>query len=297
MSKSHFSTLTRAAKTCVAFVVAAATWAAITPTCQAQVRPPNDNIANAQPLVGVSGTVYGTNINATAEANEPAPFPGSPAGSSIWYVWTAPISTTIDFKTRGSTTVNGSPLPTTLAVYQLKAGKNVTYNNLLLVAQNENDPSGGPQGANSRVDFQVTLGTLYLIQVDGASANGSPNAQGLITLTWAPSLIAGTFQFTTSVFPLGAADDGFIVQPAGNLAPSVHNPQLANNGRITITRVGGYTGRCEMQLVVTNSFYTNLTINNVMGTNIFTTIFVGGIPTGFTNSSLSHRSQTIGHRE
>ena len=216
MSKSHLSILTRAARTCAAFVVAAAMWAATTPDCQAQVRPPNDNIANAQPLVGVSGTVYGTNVNATPQPNEIAPVPGSPAGASIWYSWTAPISTTIDFKTRGSTTTNGSPLPTTLAVYRLRAGNNVAFNNLVQVAANQNDPTGGAQGANSRVDFQTTLGTLYFIQVDGAVIGGATNAQGLVTLTWGPSLVAGTFQFTTSVFPLGAYDDGFIVQPAGN---------------------------------------------------------------------------------
>jgi uncharacterized repeat protein (TIGR01451 family)/uncharacterized delta-60 repeat protein len=261
-------------------------WAAITPVCQAQVRPSNNNIANAQPLVGVSGTVYGTNINATAEAGEPAPFPGSPAGSSIWYIWTAPISTTVDFKTRGSTTVNGSPLATALAVYRVPAGRPVNFNNLILVAQNENDPSPGYQSANSRVDFQATLGTLYLIQVDGASASGNSNAQGLVTLTWAPSLVAGTFQFTSSVFQLGAADDEIIIEQNSQLNPSLHNAFGANNGRITITRTGGSVGRCEVQLVVTNSYYTNFTINNTSGTNTFTTNFVNGIPTGFTNITL-----------
>ncbi len=276
MSTSQLSRLARAARFCAAFAAAAALWAAIAPECQAQVPPPNDGISQAQALVGVSGTVYGTNLFATAQTNEPAPFSGSPAGASIWYLWTAPISTTIDFKTRGSTTTNGLPLPTAMAVYRLKVGTNVAFNNLVLVAQNENDPSGGP---TSRVDFAATLGTLYLIQVDGASSGGAANAQGYISLTWSPSLVAGTFQFTTSIFPLGAADDGFIIQPAGTLAPSVHNAQGGPNGRITITRTGGYTGRCEMQLVVTNSFYTNLTITNITGTNIFMTNYVGGVPT------------------
>ena len=36
--------------------------------------PPNDNLANAQAIVGSTGVVYGDNINSTAETNEPAPY-------------------------------------------------------------------------------------------------------------------------------------------------------------------------------------------------------------------------------
>ncbi len=154
--------------------------------------------------------------------------------------------------------------------------------NLTLVAQNENDPSGF--SIDSRVDFTATLGTLYIIQVDGASSSTGTNAQGFVTLTWGPSLVAGTFQFTTSLFTMGAADDGFLVQPAGDLSPSVHNAQGANNGRITVTRTGGYTGRCEVQLVVTNTFYTNFFLTNVTGTNIYITNFnAAGVATSFPN--------------
>jgi hypothetical protein len=61
----------------------------------AQPAPPNDNLLNAQVILGVSGSVEDTNINATVQAGEPPPFPGVPAQSTIWFVWTAPISTTI----------------------------------------------------------------------------------------------------------------------------------------------------------------------------------------------------------
>jgi hypothetical protein len=86
---------------------------------KAQPAPPNDYLTNAQVILGVSGSVQGTNINATVETGEPAPTTNGPAQSTIWYVWTAPISTAIDFNTRNSTDPDGLPLDTTLGVYQL----------------------------------------------------------------------------------------------------------------------------------------------------------------------------------
>ncbi|MGA2749443.1 MAG: Calx-beta domain-containing protein [Verrucomicrobiota bacterium] len=259
----------------------AAFGAAAALVCQAQNPPPNDNLANAQGIVGVSGSVSGTNLYATAQTGEPAPYPGDPAQSTIWYAWTAPITTTIDFNTRGSTDPYGFDLDTVLAVYRLKSGTNVAFTNLTVVAQNDDDFSGG---VSSRVDFAATLGSFYLIQVDSKTNSGG-NAQGYITLNWGPSLLGGTFGFTTSIFPMGQFDDGFIVQPPNDLGPSVHNPQDANNARITITRTGGFNGRCEMLLIVTNSYYTNRYITNFTGTNIYITNYdaTGTIVQSYTN--------------
>ena len=90
---------------------------------QAQAPPPNDNLTNAQIIAGTSGIVYGDNLNATIETNvvygavttnEPTPYGG---GASIWYLWTAPITTTMDFSTRYSTEVSGDELGTAMAVY------------------------------------------------------------------------------------------------------------------------------------------------------------------------------------
>src|SRR5208282_5513891 len=54
--------------------------------------PPNDDLASAQAIDGFSGVVYGDNLNATAQTNEPPPYI-NPAQASIWYLWTAPITT------------------------------------------------------------------------------------------------------------------------------------------------------------------------------------------------------------
>ena len=56
---------------------------AVTPS--ASLAPANDNFANAQVITGSSGTVAGTNVNATTEAGEP----GS-GGASVWYAYTVP---------------------------------------------------------------------------------------------------------------------------------------------------------------------------------------------------------------
>jgi uncharacterized repeat protein (TIGR01451 family)/uncharacterized delta-60 repeat protein len=281
MFMSPLSRLKRAARPCAALGAIAALWAGI---AQAQVPPPNDNIANAQGIIGVSGSVTGTNLSATAQTNEPAPVAGNPAQASIWYEWTAPITTTIDFNTRGSTLPGGFDLDTVLAVYTLKSGTNVSVTNLTVVAQNDDDFSGG---VVSRVDFAAALGKTYLIQVDGSpkSTGTSSNATGVVVLNWGPSLVGGTFQFTTSLFPMGAYDDAFAVVPPNDLGPSLHNAVGTNNARITITRTGGYTGRCEMQVVVTNGFYDNILLTDFTGTNIFITNYdaTGTVVLSYTN--------------
>ena len=94
------------------------------------------HLTNAQALVGSTGIgqrrqficataeVY-TNLNGIV-TNEPAPFPGNPAQASIWYVWTAPYTTMMDFKTRGSSYISGpnagGQLDTVMAVYKLNSG-------------------------------------------------------------------------------------------------------------------------------------------------------------------------------
>ena len=116
---------------------------------RAQIPPPNDNLTNAQGLVGLSGSVQGNNLNATVQTGEPAPVVGVPAQSTIWYTWTAPITVVMDFNTRGSTDPDGLPLETTLAVYESFASP-PTPARLIKIVGNQDDPSGG---VTSRVDF------------------------------------------------------------------------------------------------------------------------------------------------
>ena len=78
---------------------------------QADLTPPvNDNFANAAVITGLSGSLNTRNVNATAEAGEPA-HAGIAAARSIWYKWRAPEDGLFSF------TTTGSSFDTTLAVY------------------------------------------------------------------------------------------------------------------------------------------------------------------------------------
>lgn len=260
---------------------------------QAQVPPPNDSITNAQALVGVSGTVTATNLYATADPSELGvwPFTNQPPQSTIWFVWTAPITTTIDFNTRGSTDPFANPMQTVMAVYTLK-GTNVAYSNLVEVAANEIDPSEtnantGTGIPASRVDFQAKLKTTYYIQVDGANYQGT-NEQGYIVLNWGPSLVGGTFGFSTTLYNVGSLDDTI---PYGNVTPrlglnydgntvnpSLHNPAGQANVRVTVTRSAPAVGRCEVNFALTNSYYVNLYYTNYFWTNIVLDTYASNAP-------------------
>src|SRR2546423_1040147 len=128
--------------------------------------PNNDNFAAAQAISGTSGSVTGTNVEATKEAGEPNHAnAGNAGGKSVWYSWTAPAS--------GPATINtaGSNFDTLLGVYR---GTSVSA--LTLVGSN--DDYAGP-GGPSQVGFSATSGTTYMVAVDGFSG-----ASGNLSLSW-----------------------------------------------------------------------------------------------------------------
>ncbi|HYF48691.1 MAG TPA: hypothetical protein VEJ63_04765 [Planctomycetota bacterium] len=124
--------------------------------------PPNDAFASAIGLNGVDMTTTGTNTNATVETGEPATIGGQPAGASVWWTFTAPVSAPLTI------TTTGSNFDTVLGVY---SGTEV--NALTSVAENDDD--GVLQ--TSRVLFPATAGTLYRILVGGVAGDA-----GSITL-------------------------------------------------------------------------------------------------------------------
>src|SRR5437763_12486217 len=62
--------------------------------------PDNDAFASAHAISGPSGSVTGSNVDATAEPGEPDH--GNTGGASVWYAWTAPSSGAVTFTTAGS---------------------------------------------------------------------------------------------------------------------------------------------------------------------------------------------------
>jgi HYR domain-containing protein len=75
-------------------------WYATEPLPPPPVGPANDGFFGAEPVSGVEGTVSGTNVNASADWNEPyTPVRG---GASVWYTWTAPRSGSVTFAATSS---------------------------------------------------------------------------------------------------------------------------------------------------------------------------------------------------
>jgi hypothetical protein len=137
-------------------------------TPSASLAPANDNFANAQVITGGTGTVTGTNVNATTEAGEPGP-----GGASVWYALTLPQGGILQIDTCGS---SFSPA---VAAYT-----GSTVNALTRLASGTVGVFCGATGtfvAGIQVNVPPNAGTIY-IPVDG----GTPSSpvQGSITLHW-----------------------------------------------------------------------------------------------------------------
>ena len=131
--------------------------------------PVNNNFANAQVLLGASGSVSGATGSATAEANEPTS--GFAATNSVWYRWSGVTNGTVTFNT------GGSAVDTLLCIY--------TGNNVGALTPVQCDDNGGTNGS-SLITFQASLGTIYRIQVRAVN-----NARGGIKLNWSQPAGAG----------------------------------------------------------------------------------------------------------
>lgn len=124
--------------------------------------PANDNIADAIELIGDTGSLTGTNIDATGETGEPDHWYSEPF-RSVWYYWTAQTNEMMEFNTFGSN------FDTTLAVYTGSA-----IDQLNLIAANDDN-----YGRQSQVIFSATAGQTYYIAVDGYGGS-----DGDIVLNW-----------------------------------------------------------------------------------------------------------------
>ena len=198
--------------------------------------PPNDNFANASPLVvnNLWGTTNGDNTLASAESHEPS-HAGYAPSHSVWYVWIAPQSGVVQFDTLGTSSLND----TVLAVYtgsslaslsQVAANddlypypqENYTAQNVYNIGVPRNiynsydttnpqiaigyyygkyyQPYGGP----SALRFNAVAGTTYYIAVDskssfhytGSGFSSVATGPGPFTLNWA-YLPSGVFRFAT----------------------------------------------------------------------------------------------------
>jgi hypothetical protein len=139
--------------------------------------PSNDDFLNAQPMLGVSGVVFGTTVGATKEPLEQN-IVGINGTGSVWYKWQAPFSGRFVFMTSGD---SGSEFNTLLGVY---SGANLPG---IQVSANDDDAlrcltisSLGP--TLSRVSFDAVGGLVYHIAVDTKGTGG-----GNFKLRWGRS--------------------------------------------------------------------------------------------------------------
>ena len=153
---------------------------------EAVAPPGNDAFVNRYTISaspGAPGTATGNNAAATQESGEPLNTGGS-GGHSIWWTWTASVSTSVTIDTYGSN------FDTTLGVYTGSAA-----NALTLVAADD-DSNGTLQ---SSVTFTAVAGTAYQILVDGYSLH-----EGNVTLHVTQSYVAPTItSFSPTSGPIG----------------------------------------------------------------------------------------------
>lgn len=202
-------------------------------------RPGNDNILSRSNL-GSSSTFLVNNsvLEATAETGEP-PLAGTPPTRSVWYSWTAPSSGSLSLDSGGSDFGN------VLGIYT-----GSSFTNLKLL-----QGQASPAFATNRIIIPVTVGSNYIIKVDGAkSANGSHRLSGQLTTLAAPTTLAFT-NFSTSnrqVPPrigwsavAGASHYQVEIWRSNLLVRgiSVQSPATSWNNGPALVRTNGYTAR------------------------------------------------------
>lgn len=199
----------------------------------------NDNFVNRF-MLGTPAHETGANAGAGTESGEPTStggFFGTSWRATLWWKWTAPVTTTVTIDTIGS------DFNTYLAVYTGTA-----VNGLSLVVRNDNAPGL----ANvSLVTFTAQAGTEYQIQVGGVRT-GNVTATGNINFNLTvPPTVAITVPSEGAVFLTGS---------------NIDVTATASSAVVAITNVSLYAGG-SLVGSVTNSPYTFTVSNAPAGSN------------------------------
>ena len=131
---------------------------------------PNDDLANALPIEGATGSVDGNNFRATFEFGQPDDIAGAFPAASLWYRWRAPGNGWFTFDT-----TQKKPLDTLLAIY-----RGATLSDLSEIASNTDYGSI----KQSRVSFRAEEGANYMVLLAG---NPDSSESANFTLTWYPT--------------------------------------------------------------------------------------------------------------
>src|SRR6266480_1173799 len=172
--------------------------------------PTNDAYANGQSLSGSTGSVSGSNVNATKETGEPN-HGGDSGGHSVWYRWTAPASTLVTIDTIGSS------FDTLLGVY---TGSSVS--SLTTIAGNDDISDTNKK---SRVSFTPVAGATYQIAVRGWGG-----ATGTITLTCVQTSATNPAQPPNDAFANGQSLSGSTGSVSGGNVNATKETGEPNHG-------------------------------------------------------------------
>lgn len=154
---------------------------ALSRTAKLSVRASNDSFGSPLLIPAVGGRTFSSNADATKEPLEPN-HAGAIGGKSVWFLWQAPTSGSVNVDTIGSS------FDTVLAVYVGSA-----LGSLAVVAAD--DDGAGFQG-NSRLSFQATQGTSYRIAVDSYSSGIGGGSGGVILNLLAAQPVLGGQQMS-----------------------------------------------------------------------------------------------------
>jgi uncharacterized repeat protein (TIGR03803 family) len=154
--------------------------------------PANDNLANAQVIVGteVEGELSGSNFGATMELGEPVTTAGFEAGGSVWFLWRAPATGTFSIRLTADWDAQ-------LAIFTgEEAGA--------LTVLDESDPLDGE--GDAIVILAAEEGASYRVRVSGYSIDRGPF---LLELSIHPVFQKMyTFEASAGSLPLGCLVQG-----------------------------------------------------------------------------------------
>ena len=253
----------------------------------AVAQPANDFFANASVITGLSGTTNGSNVGASLEGCETNLVNCDDDGqqyvdNSIWYAWTAPVTGTVEFDTAGS------GFDTVLSIWTTTNGLcDASLTNL--ISDDDTAFNNGLDLFNftSYLTFPAVAGTTYYISVNGNALDFGDDSNNVV-LHWVqagavvPTIPSGTFQLTKTLYVCSETDS------AGPQSPSVSawsDAQGNTGARVTVTRVGGSSGRVLVDYNTVTQYYTNYYNTNYFGTNFsYTVIDTNGV--GSTSNSV-----------
>lgn len=205
-------------------------------------RPANDDLADATPISGATGSVTGTNVDASLEPGEAEIIEGG-GGRSVWWSWTAPGPGIFIFDTEQS------GFDTILGVFE------GTGHPLTLVASNDDTV-----GLASEVSFVATNGSTYHVAVDGYDSSGNVKLSWALSIPKVQSIIrvgtaltnASSRQYTVTFMDnvTGVDASDFLITSNGVTGASVTN--VTGSGKVYTVTVNTGTGDGTIRLDVSD---------------------------------------------